>query len=88
MLAVSYSKLLLEKCFRVQPGAQKALFVQEALTGCTSPINSVSLTRIIPSRNDLRSARPSKNDLSPAGNGRVRSSNHLTQSDRDRPVEK
>ena len=64
MLAVSYSKLLLEKCFRVQPRAQKALFVQEALTGCTSPINSVTLTRIIPSRHDLRSARPSKNDLS------------------------
>ena len=88
MLAVSYSKLLLEKCLCVQPRAQKALFVQEALTGCTSPINSVTLTRIIPSRNDLRSARPWKNDLSPAGNGRVCSSNHLPPDDRDRPVEK
>ena len=84
MFPASHAKFLLEKRF----SGHKALCVQEALTSCTSSINSVKLTGIILSRSELRSTRSSKGDFCRAGAGWVWSSDQFNQGDRDWPVEK
>ena len=84
----SAHKIPSREVFRTQSSGQEALFVQKALTSCTSAMNSAKLTGIILSRSELVSARSSKNDSCRAGTGRVWSSNHPTESNWDRPIER